>query len=1196
MGNKRGIKELRVSYSKKYLLRKMVKFFSADGISVQGQEQLRNLVKQTSTFQTKKHKIGSIGTQDLMRLRLEVEKIVFVDNADVDLVEKHGYTAYQQSILKDLAESYEDNKEYAKAIECYKYICYKYIVDSPDFLCLLAIDEVHILQKLARLYELLHDKANECKILETIVSYLCVDDLEKICDYYKEIEPGKSKKFLIYLANMHRFNGHYKEAIEYYKQILEIEAEVEKQIAVLYYLIHCYTQFKDNPEIERCYECILSLPNLRSKQKYIGLSKLGKFYNGNGDYVKEIETYEQMLQIAGISILEKLQIFDLLIGCYRKTKNTRKEIEIHEQILNCSNISPGRMVGGLCSLAKLQCDDKDKVVVYYRRAFRITEVSKELRLNVIVDWLGFSHRSEVAVEPSDLLEILSVLEGVYAHAKKMECCRLLGKQRDLPYAVLDRLAGIYRKMNKVLEEIACCGGILEMSELGPDCYLNTLKNLVTLYKRTNNIVKARECYKRILSFPEAKLEDQYVALSYLGEEYSSTKGKTRKAIICYESILENLGKVSGAECYALRSLANIYNRTKRDAQAIKCYDRIIESPRIDRESKLQALKELAILCAKVDYVDREIQCYEDMLKYSEMPQKDYDDVIRKLITIYNHVDDNDMSLKGLERMLNFPRIALSDMHAIFNSLIKFYGRTKDIRKEIESCERNLKVIDMLKSDSLGMLEHLVDLYEQIEASVVKRINCYDQILKLSKAESKKLDVLNKLITLYAQMNDNIKQIGCYESILLLRDVKQSDRIEALKALIFLYLATNNERKAIACKNEVLKLDGSFSRELEIFLIFLNDVKYGLDQKVIRLINARTEVESAKILQILSKNSWLCFDRERKLKIEQWIILLESTDVIGDLECLVLQSLLEVVGIKRDCFFNDKTMPEWNILVTRKCVITDDDWDIVLIDIGEIFDDLCEENKSQRDYLFKFFSQCMAARDAATKLGKQALRKRLAATVDYLKELKTYCDVSNTEGMQVKKMIKGALAIMSVGGMKCTDRAVTFVADLENYIMILKNPSFLANVMVRRFKFEIIMQALIDPYYNEVGQDESVETYLSYTLKFNRILGLGLPEGGSMAHESTAKTLPLEEAVAKLNKFLTMENLLNFTATQYVFQIQFEAQKEAALEEPREKYGEAFEAENNELAAELAQKLKEIEEGFYKDIARKLYLEAGFLFL
>lgn len=1152
MGNRRGIKELQVHYGKKYLLRKIVKHLSADEISAKEQKQLKDLIKGSWTFQTKKHKIDSIALEDLMRIRLEVEKKVFVDQIDESLVEKKSYRLWQGTILNDLGESYYKNKEYMKAIECYE--C---IINLPHF-----CNENEIiskLQKLAHLYELVNDKANEIKILkilESIVSgpQVRVRDLEKLCDHYKVRELDKYKNVLKCLGNIYYQNKDYEKAIKYYKNCLAIEAELEKQIEVLYHLIDCYTQSKDNVEIERCYDSILSLPNLPSGQKYIALSHLSKFYSEN--------------------------------------KNTIKEIETYEQILSCENISEGRIVSTLCDLARLQFNDKDKVVAYYRRAFTITEISKELRLNVIINWLEFYHKTEGIGDPNDLLAILSVVEGIYFHPQKIECLKLIGKLKDLPYNVLYKLAGIYGQMNKDLEEITCYDGILKMSELSPDNCLNALSHLALLYRRTNNNVKARECYKRILNFPEVKPEDQYKALSYLAEEYSSIKGKADKAIQCYKQISKGLGKVAGAEFYALMNLVNIYSRTKRSPLAIKCYEQIKESFKIDSESKFKALKELAILCGKIDKVDREIECYEDILKYPGITQKEYDDAISKLIIIYARIDDNDISLKGFEKMLGY-RLRLEDMHIISNHLIRFYGRTKDIKKEIECCEMNLTVIEILKLDALGMLEHLVGLYEKIENTDVKRIICYRKILEISHEESKWLHVLNKLIVIYAQMNDYRKQIQCYEEILMLIDINKTDKIEILKALIYLYLVTDNIKRAIDYKDEILKLDGTAARKLETLMIFLNDVNYGLDQEVIRLINGKTEVESSKILEILGKNPWICFDKDKKLFTEEWMVLLKRKDVIAELECMVLQSLLTVVGLKRDCFLNDKTMSEWNILVPKEGVITDDDWEIVLIDIGEIFDEMCEKNESQRYYLFKFFSQCMASSDAETKVGKQALRKRIVATVDYLKELKIYCNVVESQRAEVKKMIRGAIAIMNVGGMQCTDRAVTFVANLENYIMILKNPNFMPNVMVKRFKFDIIMQGLIDPYYNELGQEESVETYLSYTLKLNRLLGLGLPEGGTMAHEETAKTIPLEEAVLKLNKFLTAENLLDFTATQYVFQIQYEVQKEAALKELREKYAEADEEGNYELATQFSLQLQETEKGFYKKVARKLFEEAGF---
>lgn len=244
---------------------------------------------------------------------------------------------------------------------------------------------------------------------------------------------------------------------------------------------------------------------------------------------------------------------------------------------------------------------------------------------------------------------------------------------------------------------------------------------------------------------------------------------------------------------------------------------------------------------------------------------------------------------------------------------------------------------------------------------------------------------------------------------------------------------------------------------------------------------------------------------------------------------------------------------------------------------------------------------------ASDAGKQDIRKRLTACIDYLQNLQDEYNktTDETEKERLKQQIQGAIDRIKEGGSNCPDRAIVFLTDLENYIKLLKNPEYLPNVMIHLFKFAIIQSTLIDPVL--ANNAENVETFLKYCLEMSPILGLDVDQ--AMLYEAIAQAIPLKEALPKLSKAFNEEALLDFTANQSTFRSMVEKDKESwqPLVDLREEYSDAFytaeEAEEENApnakdlrakAQALADQLPIMEEKFYKARARELFIQAGFI--
>lgn len=313
------------------------------------------------------------------------------------------------------------------------------------------------------------------------------------------------------------------------------------------------------------------------------------------------------------------------------------------------------------------------------------------------------------------------------------------------------------------------------------------------------------------------------------------------------------------------------------------------------------------------------------------------------------------------------------------------------------------------------------------------------------------------------------------------------------------------------------------------------------------------------------------------------LTISSSSTEHELDDLAYQDLISVDGLNKDRFLNDPTMPEWNNLSQIEGDISGSDWTIIGTSLEAIF--AITHPGKDPVYLRTFLKKCMESADARTAEGKQMIRKRVESVVNHLMEMNAYRNLTNDkkEKETALTMLHEALNIVQEGGMKCPDRAIVFLVHLENHIKLLKNPDYLANVIVQMFKLHSLNELTSDNYA------ENIETTLHNLLRFNKVLGLGQPKGGVMLYASWAKQRPVVETLTILSKCFTLENLLNFTIQQGVFINRFETEMETnpAVLEARDAYIEVDTTETA-LAAEHAK------DNFYKSKALELFQKAGFL--
>ncbi|PWU07302.1 MAG: hypothetical protein C5B43_00565 [Verrucomicrobia bacterium] len=1151
---------------------------------------------------------------------------------------------FQRQSLKRLIEI--DGSNTRKQIELYEQLLE--ISKWPEYQ-----DQYDILIGLARLYSATNNTELEINSYERILKLPSIQTNTKIetlfslALLYKKI--GKTSLAMeCYKTIFEMPNAAGEKIVESVKNWLELSSSisdgtVETDLSGIFAAFHSCSRLNanlftclnanTNKSLFVCYTLIL---NNFPKLKLDFLNKLAKLFlhldysdcNREISLSSAIQCYERILTIEDLSIDDQIKTLKRLASCHSKKEDTKKAIEYLNRLLSYKKLSPYDQYASYTFLGNS----------YYR----LKKINKAIHCyEFILTNLNLLLHAEY--------EALTSLAAIYRNSRRsplaITCYERIVSSSHTDetekIAALKTMAALCNSIDNVDKEIWCYETLISNEITSEDEKKEWLENIIYIYKQINNIDTTIEGFERILKLPNLTTDIKLDLLVRLSLHYTKTKNKVKK-IECYQHIIKLPDIDLFIRINSYKMLSSIYIENKDIPKAIECQESILKLDGLENKARIKSLKVLDRLCHQINNSEKTL------------------DVLFQLAKLYLSSNDSQNEVFILKRILENPNLSPDNFQDTLLRLGSLYLQLNKELKAIDIIERFLKISQLSPIETIGLMEDLAELYHKIE-NLSKAVEYYERIIAmveeiqldqdtLKSYNIKPIKILEYLANYYSENNDTIKGIQYSELILKLTSINDEEHLTylikleslygkidykqqilynelilkcpnlsfvikcvTLKNLIELYLKDGDFNKARDYHHEVLKLGRK--EFLDTLLIFLNHPKFGLSENVKMLLFAGSPYNIQKILDLLASYYWLWSDvigKPKKLTDDQWLTLLGKTNIPSELECIALQPCITVSGLNKDYFLNDPTMALWNILTQRPGDIDNSDWDVVKVMLVEINSAICGESDNQEYYLLKFLNQCMASRDAMTPLGKQFIRKRIASVVDYLVDLRQ----SSAEDNLNTRIFKDALSIMKVGGMGCPDRATTFIVYLEGYIKLMKNPEYLANIMVQLFKFEAISSVLVLEVDGDIIEEngkiiepkekENIEAYLFYILALNKILNLGLPENGTMLYPDIAKVVPLEDTIEPLSKFFTQSQLIEFTIKHTLFKERFENEKGSALHKKREEFSLAFDDlsdfkvntppynEQKSKVDQLEQSLKIKEKLFYSHKAKELFEKAGFL--
>ncbi len=704
----------------------------------------------------------------------------------------------------------------------------------------------------------------------------------------------------------------------------------------------------------------------------------------------------------------------------------------------------------------------------------------------------------------------------YEHLLNSENLSLIDQQ-----SILHTLSCIYIAQDNGTKAIECYGQILRISEPSPfqEIARQQLDNSISHLKQK-------------LDTESLSLTNQQCLLYSLADLYMKREDVS-KALECYEQILT----IPEASCYqdaALQQLDNL----------ITHYEKILNLETTITEKKENALFMLANICTKQGNTTKAIEYCEQRLAIPDLSLTDQQDALFRLVFIYQKQKMRENVRKCCERIIAIPKASWYQKTAL-QTLAPIYIGRGDRSSASQCLERILTFDDITLTEKQDALQQLADIYKKL-MDTEKLTETYERILQLEGISIQaQRDILNALLEIYQTEGNKEKMIKCYEQMLCLSETSLKEQKRIYKALTSIY----NENGENITEIQLLK---------KHYLTPILQLNYKTDadliQKILTLFDQKPDARAADIITILSQHPKL-WQGENKLTLNQWTTLINSETSEKFINTLYENLITISGGLNKKLLINDPTMPEWNVLSQKEEDIDDEVFQIIQTVVADLFDFVNTENETSKEHAIKFFNQCMNTADAQTDAGRQHIRKRLAATVDYLQGLKAIHNQSTDEREKalIQQHIKNALKIMATGGSACPDRATVYLIHLENAIKLFANPKYLPNILVQMFKHEAVKDYLVDP-----RQAESIETCLFLYILMNSVLGLGHPKGGRMLYPDVAKKMSLEEALKKLSPALTLDNLLNFIAHEEIFQLAYDAEmkQDPSVQEAEYNFSEA----------------------------------------
>lgn len=341
---------------------------------------------------------------------------------------------------------------------------------------------------------------------------------------------------------------------------------------------------------------------------------------------------------------------------------------------------------------------------------------------------------------------------------------------------------------------------------------------------------------------------------------------------------------------------------------------------------------------------------------------------------------------------------------------------------------------------------------------------------------------------------------------------------------------------------------------------------------------------------------------------------------GKEACLNIEKLL-----------NDPDMDKWNVL---KRVEIPSQINNIRHYISRITTEIMSRLPIACDNLLNLCVKCIASSDSLQSPNAHiTIINRILSINYYMDESINEIIVceSKQKKLQLIKELEIIVRILNIDPNTCPDGAIIALELAENVIKMLNNPQYICNVIAHMFKLNTIKAKLLRD-----SHIENVETFLYYFIVFNNYLGLGHSTKSmfNVGHADVGRPLP--EALAKVLEGFTAPDLIGFAANLDAFRLIFNEEAQSKLNSKFDSIKKLMTAvygiENmeineikfmiheirslgieleeetinemlrqsddielaNTLSTELGNKLIRIEDNFYEDKARELFLKSDYI--
>lgn len=436
---------------------------------------------------------------------------------------------------------------------------------------------------------------------------------------------------------------------------------------------------------------------------------------------------------------------------------------------------------------------------------------------------------------------------------------------------------------------------------------------------------------------------------------------------------------------------------------------------------------------------------------------------------------------------------------------------------------------------------------------------------------------------------------------------------------------HNEPK-VQVLGEMIVTSSTFKARIANCAVISTDDLWQIYKEILKFYVFKNIATVDEVIEISNSSNEYELEEETKVHLKNVISATKSLDKVEHPATVTNESLVTRITISdlgynwtKDCatkvYFNkdillaDPAMPSWNSFH----LVANNNRDLdkvvaILTKVVAIFTK--QENKEKQRLILQFVSFCLNSSDARTEEGQQAMLKRIADIADILEGyiLMWQVDGPNyNERQKIIEVIEGIIEKILRAGNSFPDDAIYYLGEIEialKSLQLLREPKYFPNILINLFKRSIIQSI--------VGEGpEKNAMYLTYALKFNKEMGLGLldktmvyPIEKTVFHQNQCNVLPFEKSVQTINAKFTEENLIEFTIALPEFEeymMQFEAeikQFDKSLDAQADNLlCQMDDNENDQLDIklnELFEAKRYWKDNFYKQKAVQLYLDAGFM--